>query len=82
MSFAASRLYVFALGASNLDVFALAASNLDVFAPRYARGWPWIWERYMDLIQPLATKLPWMVRAGEAKAGPARIAFRTQRARL
>jgi hypothetical protein len=28
----------------------------------YARGWPWIWERYFDLIQPLATMMPWMVR--------------------
>ena len=27
----------------------------------YARGWPWIWERYFDLIQPLATMMPWMV---------------------
>ena len=28
----------------------------------YARGWPWIWERYFDQIQPLATMMPWMVR--------------------
>lgn len=32
----------------------------------YARGWPWIWERYFDLIQPLATAMPWMVRAARA----------------
>jgi len=30
----------------------------------YARGWPWIWERYFDLIQPLATMMPWMVGVG------------------
>ncbi len=35
----------------------------------YARGWPWIWERYFDLIQPLATMMPWMVRAAADGCG-------------
>lgn len=30
----------------------------------YARGWPWIWERYFDLIEPLSTAMPWMVSVG------------------
>ena len=35
----------------------------------YARGWPWIWERYFDLIQPLATMMPWMVRDEDGGVG-------------
>jgi hypothetical protein len=30
----------------------------------YARGFPWIWERYFDQVQPLATSMPWMVGMG------------------
>ena len=30
----------------------------------YARGWPWIWERFFDLVQPLATRMPMMVGVG------------------
>jgi hypothetical protein len=30
----------------------------------YARGWPWIWEMFFDLIQPLSTIMPMMVGVG------------------
>ena len=30
----------------------------------YARGWPWIWEIFFDLVQPLTTIMPMMVSVG------------------
>jgi hypothetical protein len=30
----------------------------------YARGWPWIWEMFFDLLQPLSTTMPMMVGVG------------------
>ena len=41
------------------DEFILVNGDIS-----YARGWPWIWEKYFDLVQPLATKMPMMVSVG------------------
>jgi hypothetical protein len=30
----------------------------------YARGWPFIWERFFDLVQPLTTRMPMMTGVG------------------
>merc|ERR1711871_157161 len=44
----------------------------------YARGWPWIWERYFDLMQGLATAVPWMTTVGnhevDTAANPVKLA--------
>ena len=41
------------------DEFMLLNGDLS-----YARGWPWIWERFFDMMQPLATAMPVMVSMG------------------
>lgn len=41
------------------DEFILVNGDIS-----YARGWPWIWERFFDLVQPLTTKMPMMVGVG------------------
>lgn len=41
------------------DEFLLLNGDLS-----YARGWPWIWERFMEMIEPVAAERPWMVTIG------------------
>ena len=45
--------------ATSQDEFMLLNGDLS-----YARGWPWIWERFFDMLQPLATAMPVMVSVG------------------
>jgi hypothetical protein len=41
------------------DEFILVNGDIS-----YARGWPWIWEVFFDLVQPLTTMMPMMVSVG------------------
>jgi hypothetical protein len=44
---------------SSSDEFLVLNGDLS-----YARGWPWIWERFFDVIEPIATALPFMPTVG------------------
>lgn len=47
------------LSPHSTDEFLLVNGDIS-----YARGWPWIWERYFDMVQPLATALPFLTAVG------------------